>query len=145
MLETCVFIWHLVMGFATSSLSARPWSQAASMCVHPRTFPYFPSVGEGKHQHMSWRCTVLPQEEKHLSSMTLQLPAPYGQVSDGKAGGMESMGRKGETGDPIFSVLSIQSISQFTNSCMSSLPNLAALWKIKGLLDQHIINPALKL
>lgn len=60
---------------------------------------------------------------------------------------MEGVRRGGETASDTFSAVSnlIHSISQFINICMFSLPNLTALWKIKGLLDQQSINQALNL
>lgn len=88
------------------------------------------TTGEGKHQHVPWRCTVLPSEEKRMSSMTLQLPALSGHASDGKARGDGKFEKgRGNRASNIFSAVSnlIQSISQFANACMFSLPNLAAL------------------
>lgn len=77
-----------------------------------------------------------------------KLPALSARVRDGKARGGGKHGEGAGTGVPTFSraVSNLsQSFRQFINACMFPLPNLDALWKMKGLLDQHILDQTLNM
>lgn len=122
------------VAFVTNLLSAHPWSLVASMHVHPRMFPDFPSVGLRVKASTS-TCLgdaryCLQKRSKRTSSVTLQPPALSGHASDGEARGDAKYEKgRGNRGSNISSAVSnlIPSISQFINACMFSLPNLAAL------------------
>lgn len=117
------------------------------ICSALRAFPDFPGLslcgtvgeastswclGHGRHALPFWR-----------QDLSLLLPAlsRHGSNSMARGHGRCEKGRRNRASDTFSAVSNlIHSISRFINVCVFSLPNLTASWKIKGLLDQQIIN-----